>query len=275
MIPLRDDIPTYSKPYVTIALIVINSLVFLMEISQGSAGMQEMIWKYGYVPAELTRDAKDLRGAMFEERIVRDPFGRQLISPSGRPITERIELPFREATALPASINIVTAMFLHGGWMHLLGNMLFLWIFGKNVEDRLGHFMFVFYYLVTGVIGNLAHTIFEPSVQPLVGASGAISGVMGGYILLFPHAKILAYLPIGWVFMSVKLPAWIFLGFYLVLQNVVPALGGDQRSPVAYLAHIGGFVAGMALIHLFPHRKGPTYAQPGRPIDDEDVDLVI
>jgi membrane associated rhomboid family serine protease len=172
-------------------------------------------------------------------------------------------------------VNIFTAMFLHGGWMHLIGNMLFLWIFGNNIEDRLGHVLYLIFYLATGAIGNLAHTLMNPVAQPLVGASGAISGVMGGYIMLFPHSRILALLPIGWYFMTVKVPAWIFLGFYIIFQNVFEVLGGNQRGPVAYLAHIGGFVSGMALIWIFPRRARPAFARTARPIDDEEVDLVI
>ena len=270
MIPIRDDNPTFSKPYVTVGLIVINCLVFLIEVGSGKQGMQEIIWKYGFVPAELVRSDAELSREMNKlapEEPVFDPMRGVFVV--------RGESPYVPVKAVPAWINIFTAMFLHGGWMHLIGNMLFLWIFGNNIEDRLGHVQFVVFYLLTGLIGNLAHTLFQPSAQPLVGASGAISGVMGGYILVHPHAHILAVLPLGFVLTTVKLPAWVFLGVYLVFQNLFPAIGGYQQSPVAYLAHIGGFVAGMALIYLFPHRKVGTYARPARPIDDEEADFII
>ena len=170
-----------------------------------------------------------------------------------------------------------TCMFLHGGWAHLLGNMLYLWIFGNNIEDRLGRVLFLIFYLGTGVVGNLAHTYFEGSWVPLVGASGAISGVMGGYVLVHPHAHILAIIPLGWYWFTAKLPAWVFLGVYIVLQNLFPAtLGGrEQGAGVAYWAHIGGFAAGAALIFLLPRRPVPAYARPARPIDDDDADIII
>lgn len=280
MIPIRDDNPTAGTPVVTIALIVINVLVFFAELGQGQR-MQEFIWKYGYVPAELTESRTDLRRAMIEDAPLQpatDQFGNRLVDPFGRPLARRVPLPFDEATALPAWLNIFTCMFLHGGWGHLLGNMLYLWIFGNNVEDRLGPLLFLVFYLATGLVGNLAHTLFDSGVVPLVGASGAISGLMGGYLLLFPHARVLALVPAGWYWFTVKLPAWIFLGVYVVLQNAFPVLGGfvgaaGQRSAVAYLAHLGGFVGGMAFIHLFPHRPAPQ--QPRREISDDDADLVI
>jgi membrane associated rhomboid family serine protease len=190
----------------------------------------------------------------------------------GRPIVVRQDIPVKAATATPAWVSMFTCMFLHGGWMHLIGNMLYLWIFGNNIEDRLGPVLFLVFYIGTGVVANLAHTFFEMSWIPLVGASGAISGVMGGYIMLFPRARILAVVPVYYYMYSVKLPAWVFLLIYVVLQNLVPAFGGG--GPVAYWAHIGGFVGGLALIHLFPHRKIPATAQ-ARPIDDDDADFVL
>jgi hypothetical protein len=171
-------------------------------------------------------------------------------------------------------------MFMHGGWMHIIGNMWYLWIFGNNVEDRLGPILYLALYLATGLAGNLAHTAFDASVVPLVGASGAISGVMGAYVLAFPRARVLAAVPLGWYWMTVKLPAWIFLGIYFVFQNLFPALGGavsgHEKSNVAFLAHIGGFIVGAVLILVLP--KQPTLAVD-RPApaydDDDDADIVI
>jgi len=272
MIPIRDDNPTFHPCVVTVGLIVVNVLVFLAEISQGDAGMQRMIWKYGFVPAELVQSREELR----REMVVNAPY-EQVVNPFGRVFTRPQRLPFREVVELPAWINIFTSMFLHGGWLHLLGNMLYLWIFGNNIEERLGPVLFLVFYLATGVAGNLAHTAYEANVFPLVGASGAISGVMGAYILLFPHARVLAIVPLGWYPVSVKLPAWIFLGVYFVFQNLFPAVHGTligQTSNVAFLAHIGGFVAGMALIYVLPHRRVPQVTR--RFVDqDDDADIVI
>jgi membrane associated rhomboid family serine protease len=280
MIPLRDDNPTFHPCVVTVGLIVVNVLVFLAEKSGGDAGMQRMIWKYGYVPAELVRSREEVRREMTDnapERVVTDRYGRVRINRFGAPITQPVQPPVREAVALPAWINIFTCMFLHASWWHLIGNMLYLWIFGNNIEDRLGPVLFLVFYLATGVAGNLAHTAYEANAVPLVGASGAISGVMGGYILLFPHARVLAILPLGWYPLYVKVPAWIFLGVYFVFQNVFPAVHGGLagiRSAVAFLAHIGGFVAGMALIYIFPHRRLPRIVRRYAP-DPDDADIVI
>ena len=280
MIPLRDDNPTFHPCFMTVGLIVVNVLVFLVELSQGP-DLQRFVWKYGYVPAELVSSRADLRRAMIEnapERPVVDRHGRIRVDFFGNPITRRVDLPFDDAVAIPAWINIFTGMFLHGGWLHLLGNMLYLWIFGNNIEDRLGPVLFIIFYLATGVAGNLAHTFFDSAAVPLVGASGAISGVMGGYILLFPHARVLAGVPFGWYLFTVKLPAWVFLGVYYLMQNLSGALRGalaDHGDSVAYLAHIGGFVAGIALIYAFPHRAVPRFARPVPAYDDDDADIVI
>lgn len=281
MIPIRDDNSAFHPSVMTVTLIVVNVLVFLAELAQGP-DMQRFVWKYGFVPAELVESREELRRDATEnapEEIVIDRYGRMRVDAFGDPVKRRVELPYREMVAIPAWVNIFTCMFLHGGWMHLLGNMLYLWIFGNNVEDRLGPVLFLVFYLATGVAGNLAHTFYEAGVVPLVGASGAISGVMGGYILLFPRARVTALVPLGWYWFTVRLPAWIFLGVYIIFQNIFPVLGGaggPGRGGVAFLAHIGGFLAGMALIYVFPHRAVPRFAPAARRIvDDDDADLVI
>ena len=279
MIPIRDENPIHTTPYVTIGLIVVNCLVFVFEVTRSDAGMNRFIWTYGYVPAQLVNDSAEFRREMEENGPVRqvvDPFGRPVFDGRGRPVGVRQKLPIEEATAVPAWINMFTCMFLHGGWMHLLGNMLFLWIFGNNIEDKLGPVLFTVFYLGTGLAGNLAHTAAEAGVVPLVGASGAISGVMGAYILLFPHARVLTLIPAGWYWFTMRLPAWLFLGIYIVVQNFVPAFRGGQGS-VAYWAHIGGFAAGAGLIYLFPRRKHPPQAarrSSGR-FFDGDADFEI
>ena len=157
-------------------------------------------------------------------------------------------------------ITVFTSMFMHGGWLHLGGNMLYLWIFGDNIEDRLGHLKYVLFYLASGVIATLAHAVFNPGSRiPSVGASGAIAGVLGAYILLFPRARVTTLIPI-FMFITVReIPAVFLLGVWFVLQLFTGAatMGGDvaDTGGVAYFAHIGGFVAGMALVSLMGGRR--------------------
>lgn len=279
MLPIRDSNPTHSTPYLTIGLIVINVLIFVL---QATGDTQQMIWKYGYVPAELVRSQEKFAEGLRENPPVKratDARGRPLSDWYGRPLGEPDLRAMKAATALPAWVNIFSCMFLHGGWMHLLGNMLYLWIFGNNIEDRLGPGLYAVFYLGTGLVGNLAHTYFDAGFVPLVGASGAISGVMGAYVLLFPRTRITGIVPIGWYPLTVNLPAWVFLGLYFVVQNLYPAAftaarsAGAQQS-VAYWAHIGGFVSGAATIYLFPHRRPPA-AQAVTDPDEDDADIII
>ncbi len=267
MFPIRDNNPTTSTAYLTIALIILNAVIFLYEVSRPGDGMHRLTWKYGYLPAELLHGSdhvhREMTAAQRQMRptLVRDPrTGRIVLLPPTR-------LPIAEAAALPAWINIFTGMFLHGGWWHLIGNMFYLWIFGRSVEDRLGPLLFIVFYLGTGLVGNLAHTFFDPGLVPLIGASGAIAGVMGAYVLLFPRARILAIVPIGFYPSTWSLPAWVFLGFYFLIQNLFPATFGAAGGNVAHWAHIGGFLSGLALIYAFPHRPTPP---PPPPRDSEE-----
>lgn len=278
MLPIRDNILISSTPYVTIGLIIVNTLVFLAEYTQGPMGMQRVTWKYGYVPAKLAQSRDEFATELAKKppiRPVTDRFGRPLVNPfNGQPLLEPDQSSFDAALKLPASVNIFTCMFLHGGWMHLIGNMLFLWIFGNNVEDRLGPLLYLIFYIGTGVCGNLLHTFFQHSYVPLVGASGAISGVMGGYFLLFPRARVVGIVPLGWYPATVSLPAWLYLIFYLVAQNLFPAFRGNEAT-VAYWAHIGGFLSGMALIYVFPHRPASPQGVPVYRPEDDDADIVF
>lgn len=276
MIPIRDDNPTHHTPHITFVLIALNVVIFIIQFIQPPQKGEEMLWKYGYIPAKLVESKTEFEQKLAEGMVVpaRDRRGNPIIDPFRGPLMIRQALPAEAAEALPAWVTIFSCMFLHGGWMHLLGNMLYLWIFGNNVEDRLGPVLFVIFYLGTGVIGNLLHTAFDASLVPLVGASGAISGVMGGYILLFTHSRILAVVPMGWYWFTVKLPAWMFLGMYILIQNLYPAYFG-RPDGVAYWAHIGGFAAGLALILVFPKRALPAARRMGRPIDDDDADFVL
>lgn len=171
-------------------------------------------------------------------------------------------LPEEAAVGFPAVFTLVTSMFLHGGWMHLLGNMLYLWIFGNNVEDAMGHAKFVVFYVLSGILAALSHALTDPSSDiPMVGASGAISAVLGAYLLLYPRARVLVMLPaIG----MTRVPAGIVLGMWFVTQLVSGGMSvGSAGGGVAFFAHIGGFLAGMALIGLFK-RKDVRFFAPGR-----------
>lgn len=271
MIPIRDDNPIHHVPAVTIGLIVINCIIFFFQATLSPQQFQAFVFKYGFVPAKLTQSPEEFKAGLLESEWVpvRNRFGQVTVV--------RQQLPVQSATSLPASLTIFSAMFLHGGWMHLIGNMIFLWIFGNNIEDRLGPLLYIVFYLCTGIMGNLAHTFFESGYVPLVGASGAISGLMGGYLILFPHSRILAIVPLGWYWFTVKLPAWMYLAFYVGIQNLFPAYFGQQGG-VAHWAHIGGFAAGLGMIMMFPRRKHPVFAKPAypaRPVDDDDADFVL
>jgi membrane associated rhomboid family serine protease len=221
MIPLRDNNPTTLKPVITIGLIALCTLVFFWQLSLG-AHAEAMIQALGVMPAAL--------------------FGKQSLSP--------------ELLQVPAMLTVVTSMFLHGGWMHLFGNMLYLWIFGNNVEDAMGHGRFVVFYLLCGAAAVLAQALPAPdSTIPMIGASGAISGVLGAYLLLYPHARVLVLIPLGYFSRMVYLPAMVVLGFWFLLQFLSILLTDPNQPGVAFGAHAGGFVAGMLLIPLFKRRE--------------------
>lgn len=211
MVPLHDDNPSNSTPWVTYGLIVINVLVFVVELQLGQKGLEQFFQTWAVVPAQLNQD-----------------FGREWVT-------------------------LFSSQFLHGGFLHLGGNMLYLWIFGNNIEDRLGRVNFLVFYLVSGAMAALAQNFFSAidSPIPLVGASGAIAGVMGAYLLRFPQARILTLLPLGFYITTVRIPAVYFLGFWFAQQALysVVTLGGTvgETGGVAYWAHALGFVVGMGL----------------------------
>lgn len=229
MIPLHDDNPTEITPYVTVTFIVACSLIFLWQFTQGPQGQQVIAYGLGVVPSVL--------------------FGHAQLPP--------------ELYRVPALISVLTSMFLHGGWMHLIGNMLYLWIFGNNVEDSMGHVRFVIFYVVCGVAAVLAHAWPNPESNiPMIGASGAISGVLGAYLLLHPHARVLVAIPLGFFLHTVRLPAMWVLGFWILLQLINSALADPSRGGVAFLAHVGGFVAGLVLIPFFKHKNVRLWTPP-------------
>lgn len=231
MIPLHDDNPTEIFPILTIVFIAICTLVFFWEVSLGPA-MQQAVLTYGAIPSVV--------------------IGNDYMPP--------------KMDAIPSWMTVLTSMFMHGGWMHLIGNMLYLWIFGNNVEDAMGHVRFIIFYLLCGILAFLAHAMGDPSSQiPTVGASGAISGVLGAYLLLHPRARVLVAIPLGIIIHTTRLPAAIVLGFWFVLQLInSAAASGGEGGGVAWGAHIGGFVAGMALIPFFKSKDVSLFTQGRR-----------
>lgn len=250
MIPLKDSIPSRTTPFVNYAMIAACSVVFLMQLSGGDGGRQ-MVERYGMVPVRVTDPEKP---AIIEQDVLyRTPAG----------IEKRRESRQLADAAVPAMATLLTCIFLHGGWMHFLGNMWFLYIFGDNVEDRLGHIGYLVLYIGTGVAASAAHLISAPeSAVPTIGASGAIAGVMGAYMWLYPHSTVLAVIPLFVIMQTIVLPAPVFLGIWFaiqIFQGVVSGAGG-----VAWWAHIGGFVAG-AIVALLVGRtafaKAPVRAR--------------
>jgi len=222
MLPLADHNPRRTTPFVNVLLIVVNVLMFFWELSLGAA-IQPALQNLAFVPATF----------------------------------------WSSAPLVPSVVAMFVSMFLHGGWLHLGGNMLFLWVFGDNIEDRLGHGRYLLFYLACGVAATLAHAAMNPSSSvPSIGASGAIAGVLGAYLLLFPRQRITTLIPI-FIFITVReIPAIVLLGFWFVLQLFVGtvSLGGSihEQGGVAYFAHIGGFLTGMVLVILLgglPRRR--------------------
>src|SRR5271154_2805635 len=225
MFPIRDDTPRFSTPYITYFIIVLNIVVFLFELSVGA------------------QSPRALNGLMYQFGVVPLHFDRALAGTSH--------------TSLPAlSLTVLTSMFLHASWLHIIGNMWFLWIFGDNIEDYLGHFSYLLFYLLSGFAAAVAHILLNTgSSVPTVGASGAIAGVMGAYFVLYPRARVLMWFPPIFLF---HLPAWLVLGYWFFVQfmsgTATSIAETSQNGGIAFWAHVGGFVAGVVLIKVLPER---------------------
>ena len=232
MIPYRDENKTQHPALVTGAIVVLNIAAWLFVQGAGAdLPLARSVCNLGLVPGELTGLVPP--GQAF-------PMG-----PGAVCLTD----PGRQVS------HLITSMFLHGGWMHLIGNMWFLWLFGNNVEDSMGHLRFIAFYLLTGLAAALGQVIADPdSIVPMVGASGAISGVMGAYLVLYPRVKVYTLVPIFIFFTSIALPAWAMLGYWFVLQLVSGLFSSGEMGGVAFWAHIGGFVAGVVLVKLFARK---------------------
>jgi membrane associated rhomboid family serine protease len=238
MIPLRDDNPTQITPGLTWGLIAINVMIFLYQISLGPRQGRIFVYEFGAIPAVI--------------------FGTQ-------------SLPDYLA-AIPAPLSLFTNMFLHGGWLHLIGNMWYLWIFGDNIEAAMGRVRYLAFYLLCGVLASLSHVFSDPSsVVPSLGASGAISGVLGAYGLLYPRARVLVLIPLGFFMRLMYIPAGFVLGFWFVLQLLSGSMSSGQGGGgIAFWAHIGGFVAGMLLVGLFKQKEVRFFNPPHHRSDHVD-----
>ena len=221
MIPLKDDNPTSGRPVVTYFLIGICVVVFFMQLGSESYRTGQLFYSYGLIPSVL----------MGHDQLPMDFY------------------------AVPAYLTIFSSMFMHGGFMHLIGNMLYMWIFADNIEDNLGPKKFIVFYLLCGIGAAMAQVLADPSSQvPMIGASGAIGGVLGAYIINYPKAKVLVLIPLGFFLFSQKIRALYVLGFWFILQFINSSMMSSQGGGVAYAAHIGGFVSGMILILFFNKR---------------------
>jgi len=232
VLPLHDDNPTTTRPYVTVGLMIANVLVYIWQhlLLSPEAG-ERLVYALGVIPAVL--------------------LGRETL-----PV---------ELALIPAPATILTSMFLHGGFLHLAGNMLYLWIFGNNIEDAMGHVRFLVFYLLCGVAAVFAQALPNAgSIVPMIGASGAISGVLGAYLLLYPRARVLLGLPLGFLIVQLgRFPAgWVLVAWF-VMQLLMGGMNAPHRAGgeggVAFGAHIGGFVAGLLLVTLFKRRNVPLW----------------
>jgi membrane associated rhomboid family serine protease len=219
MIPIRDTIPSTRFPAVTVSLICVNAIVFLVELNLSARDLETLFFHWGIVPLRFTHPRLDAN-----------------------------------------YLTLFSSIFLHGGWMHVIGNMWSLWIFGDNVEDRIGRIGFLTFYILSGLAAGIGHVVTNPvSPVPTVGASGAIAGVMGAYLLLFPHARVVTLIPIFIFFQLVEVPAVIFLGIWFVIQlfsgTVSLANTGANAGGVAWWAHIGGFIIGVLWALPLRHRN--------------------
>jgi membrane associated rhomboid family serine protease len=219
MIPIRDTIPSTHFPAVTVGLICVNAVIFIIEINLGAQGLENLFLHWGIVPLRFTHPRLDAN-----------------------------------------YLSLLSSIFLHGSWMHIIGNMWSLWIFGDNIEDRMGRIGFLTFYILSGLAAGVVHVVTNPaSAVPTVGASGAIAGVMGAYLLLFPHARVVTIIPIFIFFQLVEVPAIIFLGIWFVIQlfsgTMSLTMASANAGGVAWWAHIGGFIVGVLWALPLRHRN--------------------
>jgi membrane associated rhomboid family serine protease len=265
LFPIGDDnSDRLTTPFVVYALIALNFAVFLF-FQQAGMTEQGAYFTYGYsvIPREITT-GKDIVGTVVVPNAppVRDPH-------TGRP--EPTVIPEAPGPN-PIYLTLLTSMFMHGGWWHILGNMLYLWIFGDNIEDNFGHLKFLFFYLICGLAASFSQIAVSPdSIIPSLGASGAIAGVLGAYLIMFPRNRVRNLIFLGFFVTFAELPAFVVLGFWIVLQVISQYTASFQHTAesggVAYMAHIGGFVVGVLLTFVFRRRQNrqPRYPHNNAP----------
>jgi membrane associated rhomboid family serine protease len=232
LLPLSDDnTGRRTTPYVVYTFIAINIVVFIIQFVQGDS----FTLGYAAVPYEIVNNT-------------------DLVNPRGR-------IPQMPGPS-PIWLTLFTSLFMHGGFMHIAGNMLYLWVFGDNIEDNFGHLKFAVFYIICGVLASFSQIMLDPqSVIPTLGASGAIAGVLGAYLIMFPKNRVHSLLPLGIIWTTVEVPAWIMLGLWIVLQffsqfaSITSHTAQTGGGGVAYMAHIGGFIAGMILVFIFRTRQ--------------------
>ncbi len=225
MIPLRDINPTERFSVVTVIFLTVNIAVFIYELLLGAGEREAFVSSFALIPQRLFSQAA-------------------------------------AQGAVPVAATMFTSMFMHGGFLHIAGNMLYLWIFGNNVEDSMGRMRFVLFYFLCGITAAYSHALANASsAVPMIGASGAISGVLGAYLMLYPRARVLTLVVFGLYVRTVELPAMFVLGFWFVLQFLSALVSAGTGEGVAWYAHVGGFVAGMALIGLFKRKRVPFWGR--------------
>jgi membrane associated rhomboid family serine protease len=253
LIPLKDNIPTRSFPVLTVTLIVINVIVFVFAQHGGHFGLgapnENNLVKWGLIPYELTHPGKQCD-----------------LVPGGQVACEGQPGVSGQASSQPNTwITFFTSMFMHGGLLHIAGNMLFLWIFGNNIEDSMSKWRYLLFYLLGGAVANFAQVAVGPDTTvPGIGASGAIAAVLGGYALLYPRARVITAVILIFFITLLDLPALLVLGAWFVLQLVDASIGSPLGGGVAYFAHIGGFVFGLLLIKLFANNVNTEYDRVNR-----------
>jgi membrane associated rhomboid family serine protease len=277
VIPIRDNIPTDHFPVITAAIIAINVLVFLFLQGPSFSGDQvktKPVVEFGAIPYRVTHPGKECSlvriqdpttGAVSEEVVCEG-------TSDFRAVEQQAPGALQPLDDAPWFVTLLSSMFMHGGWLHIAFNMLFLWIFGNNIEDSMGKLRFVVFYLLGGLVALGAQVAVDPnSTVPTVGASGAIAAVLGGYLLLYPRAQVLTLVFLIFFFFFIEIPAVVMLGIWVLLQ-FLPAVG-QLANPdvaggggVAYFAHLGGFLFGLAAIHLFAKRRSAQYGQPKYPV---------
>ena len=225
MIPIRDTIPCNNRPYVTWTLMAVNIVIFLLMQVMPEQTTQTFLYLYGMVPARYSYPEWALQVGLPDDHY----------------------------------FSFISSMFIHGGWLHIIMNMLFMWIFADNIEDRMGPFRFIIFYLICGVFGSYLQYYFNPaSMLPVVGASGALAGVMGAYFFLYPFARIVIWVPLFFLPIFFEIPAIAFLGFWVIIQlksATISLIANQEVTDVAWWGHLGGFIAGMVLYRLFIPRE--------------------